>query len=394
VKKILIALVALMLITTPVLAQDSTDDVLKSIEEERTEKLEEALLLTLPTVSDNPSHIINFKDPSDKGVQLEIDGQGFSKITSPHTLPSLGIGEHTLTFRFTDSEETVQNLEKSLTIVPRPPVINAPSTISSTMIVLSGKALVGSTVDLHITGETLNESAQAEVDDSGEWDFTFEGEYPNAIYTVIGIVTKDGFGSTYSEPVVFELSEKGNIIESTTSGISFAFAKLNTSTLVDDLKSNPDLLWFALAAFTLGMLVHFLLNMLLSSRESRDITGMFRDTLNRNGGKKEAMKSDDGKELTLREKFEKAGYATNKPNGKKVEKKKVDEPKSGILGFLGKKKTKSISKDRFMEEFKEVDPDDSKGKENTPKPKSKEKDKDDVMKNDVKIDLTSTPKEE
>ena len=100
-------------------------------------------------------------------MQLEIDGQGFKTIESPYTLPSLGIGDHVLTFRFTDEEETRQTLEKTLVVIPRPPVINAPETVSSTQITLNGTALVGSVVDIFLAGGAVNIKATTQVEEDG-----------------------------------------------------------------------------------------------------------------------------------------------------------------------------------------------------------------------------------
>lgn len=438
-KKLLTAIFISLFLITPafILAQDETAapeetaDILLTIEEERTQKLEEQLFLTLPLETDNPNHVITFKDPSAEavGIKMEVDGQGFAKITSPYSLPSLGIGEHTLTFRFTDTEDTVQTLEKKLTVVPRPPTINPPTEIESNSITFTGKALAGSQVQLYLAGDTHNAFALVEVEDTGDWTYIMEEEYKATVYTLVGVTKKDGFGSAFSEAVVFEIGEDQALGIDEDSDIMFSFAALSGESLMEVAKANPDLLWYGFGALLIGITLTTILNQLVGSQETKKAAGVFRETLNKapkSGGEK--VTQEDTKNLTLREKFEKAGFDTTTVNGK--DKKKKAEPrkqedsvkkakeepkkeKESILSMLGgknkkkedvveekveeetkekpKKKAgkKTVSKEEFLEEYKDQDPDDETGieKKATKKKSAKKKKSKDMSKN-VKVDLT------
>mgnify|MGYP007061465851 CR=1 FL=1 len=60
------------------------EEVLQQQEEARENSFVNDLTLTIPSQTDNPSHIITFVDPSKekKGVQLEIDSKGYQEIVS------------------------------------------------------------------------------------------------------------------------------------------------------------------------------------------------------------------------------------------------------------------------------------------------------------------------
>jgi hypothetical protein len=367
-KKLPILVVSLMLplcvAVLPAFAQEDEESAqtLQNIEDQRTAELEEQLELTIPEITDNPNHIITFSDPSEEevGVQLEIDGGGYKKVKSPYTLPSLGIGEHNLKFRFTDREETRQTLEKSIVVIPRPPIINAPQTVSSTQIALNGTALVGSTVDIFLAGGTTNQKGTATVLEDGSWTHAFEGEFPYQIYDIVAITKKGGFASSFSEAVVFELSEdnSSNTPSVTVQPIHFAFKDINADNFRSNLLNNLDLLYLLLGVFGLGILLTILFVLARRGRRERKIEGNFLQFFKGKAGQEQkGDKSADSKKMTLREKFEKAGLQKN--GSEQAEQEPVQ----------------TLSKDEFMKEYKGEDPDDKKGSE---KPKKKKGEKVDV----------------
>lgn len=355
----------------PVYAQEETAQTLQSIEDQRTADLEKQLALTIPKITDNPNHILTFTDPSEEkeGVQLEIDGQGFKKVSSPYTLPSLGIGQHTLTFRFTDDEETRQTLEKSLVVVPRPPIINAPQSVSTTEMTITGTALVASQVDIFLAGGTVNQKATVDVATDGTWTHTFEGAFPLQVYNVVAVTKKNGFASSFSETVVFALAEDtdGNNNVKTLTPIHFAFEDLTVDNLRTNISNNLDLLYLVIATFLLGAGITSLYVLARRNKRQRKIEGNFLQFL----GAKDSQKPEkgstdkvDAKKMTLREKFEQAGLGNNE------EKKQEEEPSEEV----------GMSKEEFMEEYRDQDPDNNKGEEKKKKVKKGK---------NVKVSLTS-----
>src|SRR5690606_35117687 len=107
-------------------------------EEENQDTLSELLLIQIPDETDNPNFTITFTDPSGEGVELKVDGGKYEVIQNPHTLPALGVGKHTLIFKFIDDQDTEQEIERTLTIVPRPPEISPPENIDNKRLIIAG----------------------------------------------------------------------------------------------------------------------------------------------------------------------------------------------------------------------------------------------------------------
>ncbi len=390
VKKLLLTLLLVSLLgftfTNPTEAQQG-EESLQSIEQERTNRLETQLGLTIPAITDNPNHVITFTDPSSEkaGVQLEIDGQGFREITSPYTLPSLGIGRHVLTFRFTDTEDTRQTLEKILVVVPRPPVINAPTGISTQEITLKGTALIGSTVDIFLAGGTTHLKAEAAVQADGTWSHTFEGEFPLQVYNLVAITKRNGFASSFSETIVFELSE-GDVVKTPASNLKpvhFAFRDINSSNIGNTIRNNLDLLYLSITLFALGIIVSSLFTSANRKSHLKRVEGQFQQIFNKRDGTKDTPKGNtqganaSSKKLTLREKFEQAGLAKKEES---TTSEKLPEEKDSATPSP---EENTMSKEEFMEKFQEQDPDDEKGRENSKKTSKKNK-----KRGNVKVTLT------
>ncbi len=362
-KKFLILTLSISLLFFPffVNAQEvETTDIATNIEQERMQQLQDELGVTIPEETDNPNHIITFKDPSGKGVKLEIDGQGFKTIKSPYTLPSLGIGSHILTFRFVDNQQSSQTLDQDIVIVPRTPVITAPENISKSEVTVKGTALAGSTVEVFISGDTLNFKGSATTNAEGNWTYTFKQSFKNAVYTVIARTKKNGFSSTLSEPIVFEISSKSNSgtqVNNVTKPIYFSFKDLNLNNLVDTVKSNPHLVILVVVSAVLGGIISWIIESLSTRKVNKTAEGKFINLLNeKEKGRVDTKKSvksstKDTKKMTLKEKFEKAGF-------------KIPETETP---------EKTLEKEEFLEAYKEQDPDNNKGVEKKDEPKSDKK---------------------
>ena len=315
-------------------------------EDQRTQILEQALAITIPTETDNPNHIITFNDPSKKGVKVEIDGQGFKTIKSPYALPSLGIGSHTLSFRFTDTQQTIQTLDKTVVIIPRPPVVSAPTTISNSQVSLTGTSLAGSTVELFLVGDTINMRSSTLADSDGDWTYDFKGDFKYAIYTILARTEKNGFSSNITEPVVFEISQTNKPDTNTNEkqAIFFNFGSITIGNILETIKANPHLIILVSSSILLGVIIAMLIDSLSLKKNVKKAEGKFLNLLNR----KEKFKKKDEKieeaenKMTLREKFERAGF--------KVKNEKNEE----------KPKEEVISKEEFMKENKDKDPDNDK----------------------------------
>ncbi|MBI2356439.1 hypothetical protein HYV12_00040 [Candidatus Dojkabacteria bacterium] len=432
-KTLILTTVILLTLVTPIFAvtQSEIDTTLTSLEDQRISKLEEELGLTIPDISDNPNHIITFRDPSGEvGVKLEIDGQGFKKVVSPYTLPSLGIGKHVLTFKFTDSEEAPQTLEETITIIPRPPIIDAPEKLELSQLTFKGTALAASTLDLYLTSGTKSYRGAPEVSSDGSWTYTFKAEFSYGIYNVVAITRKNGFASNFSETIVFELSKSGDTVvaKDNVTPISFSFSDLIKQSPVEVIKSNPDLAILTASALLLGIITSLFFTKLGDNRAHKNLEGMLVNKFNGKDKKEDSKeeKTVETKKMTLREKFENAGIKkeaiveekkeevkeseveevkkdekVTKESEKKeevVEEKPVEKVEEVKEEKKEEKKDKVLTKAEFLQEFKDQDPDTEKGEEKVEKEVKEEKkeepktSKTSNLMNSIKISLTSKPK--
>jgi len=329
---------------------------LDQIEEDRQKGLENQLGFTLPEYTDNPSYVVTFVDPSPNanGVQIEIDRKEYITITSPYTLPALGIGEHILKFRFNDKDGNVQLLEYTLIVLPRSPIVNPPI-FDSTSINLKGTGLSNSDILLFVTSNTFNHTETVQTDANGDWSLSItpEGGLASGIYTITGYTRKYGYASELSQATVFEVGESAEIKEEKEqSNIFFSFNSVNRNNIKDILTNNTDLVLLIAISFVLGMFLALLFKgLLLRNKEERVMKKV-------EGAIKSTKKSDN--EKTLRELFE------GKVEKKEESEKKIDEIKEEKVK-TEKKEDKVISKETFLKDYKSIDPDNKEGKENTTK---------------------------
>lgn len=336
---------------------------LDQIEKERKEGIENQLGFSLPEYIDNPSYVITFKDPSPEstGVEISIDEKDFQVIESPYTFPSLNIGDHFLRFRFNDKDNNVQILEYTVIVIPRSPIISPP-VVNEDSILFSGTGLANSEILLFVSSNTFNFTDTIETDTDGKWstEVTPEEGLAEGIYTITTISRKYGYASELSKATVFEVGEES----STTAGntkkddISFSFAGITTENIKDVIGNNPDLIVLISIPFVIGIFLTLLIKSLFTKKEdpvmTKKVEENIKKTPNPNGDK------------TLRELFEQKDDA--KKEETKKEKKEEEKPKEKV-----------VSKEEFLKEYKEIDPDDKKGKEK-PSPQ---------INKDIKVSLTS-----
>ena len=327
---------------------------LDKIEEDRIKGFENQLGFTLPQYTDNPSYVITFVDPSpDKnGVQIDINAKGYNGITSPYTLPALGIGQNDLKFRFNDKDGNVQLLEYNLIVIPRSPII-APPTYNDTSITIKGSGLSNSDILIFLNSNTYNHKNIVHTDSNGDWTLTVTPEQSlvEGIYSVTAYTRKYGYASEFSEPTVFEVgSSNKQKSEKDITPIFFSFAGIEIGDTPNILKMNPDLIVLIALPFILGISLALLLRNIISKNKEESVYKRVEG----------AIKFDKKRENepTLRELFE----SKNTPKKEEVENVKKEEPvkekKSEVV-----KTEKIVSKEDFLKEYKELDPDENSGKE-------------------------------
>ncbi len=354
--KVLIVLLSLIVIPNTLHAQEET--------QKSTKPLEELISLELPSITDNPSLIINFTDPSKEkeGMQLSIDKKGFETIQSPHTLPALSIGDHLLTFKFKDEYDVTQTIDKELIVIPRAPVINTPL-ITGNEITFSGSALAGAEVTLILTSNQKMITKKAEVDNDGKWEIKMNEEIPSGFYTFSAIAKKYGYASELAEFLTLEINDSKDTIRTTENGITpihFAFKDLNQENLKSLTHENLDLLVLFIGLLLIGMLVGIFLTSLSKKKQEEKEVKEVAKTLDK-------PVEDINRPLTLLEKLKDKTVNIDNPIKEEkteeiVEEKKEEEtPKD------------TIAKIDFLKNFKKHDPDDEKGRE----------------KEDVKVSLTT-----
>lgn len=207
--------------------EEDVANLVDEIEEERRIQLEQLLQLSIPEETDDPNLGLTFVEPTTEGVEIQIDGGGFAKKTSPYALPSLAIGKHTINFRFKDSLKVLQNLEEILIVIPRAPQVaddQITEFIAGGGVEFHGTALPDSTL-VYLVGSSII-SGQTEVDADGNWSFSVEEELELGEHGMSAFVRKDGYASNFSNtfpftvragtPTTFEVGDNdtsGNLLD-------------------------------------------------------------------------------------------------------------------------------------------------------------------------------------
>ena len=322
-------------------------DQLEKQDEERTQEIANLLGFVLPEYTDNPSYVITFKDPSpdDQGVEVDIDGGSYKKITSPYTLPALSIGNHVIKFRFYDKDSNVQLLEYNLVIIPRTPIITSPQ-LEESSITISGTALANSEILYILTANAYNDSGITNSDENGDWSITItpESGFADGIYSFMAYTRKYGYASNLSTPITFGIGENPDrFLQNDDKEIYFAFKDLNKENLLNTFITFPDLITLSVGSFLIGLLLTILLKSLIDGKKKGRKEKEVEDIIVKK------KKDDKGEEKTLRELL-----------GGKEEK---EEPKKEEV----KKEPSIINKDVFLKKYKILDPDLDSGKENDTK---------------------------
>lgn len=333
---------------------------LDQIEAEREEDFLKQLELDIPKITDNPSHLITFVDPSDtsEGVQLEIDEKGFELIRSPYSLPALRIGIHTLTFKFVDSLGSTQIVEKEIIVIPRPPIINSPSFGEESMII-SGTGLADSQLILILSSSKNLDTFETEINKEGTWNIEIDlTALPEGLYTFSAYTRRNGYASDLAESVTFEQGNSQNhtlFQGNKENDIYFSFGAITLDNIKQIILSNSDLLLLILITFTLGFLLSWVLNVILRNSSEKKVIEELEEKMNNNGKKEKEEKG-----MTLKEKLSKKGKKVEEEKkDKEVEVKKEEKEKEK----KAKKEEKIVTKIDFLKDFKTFDPDDEKGRE-------------------------------
>jgi len=333
---------------------------LDQIEAEREEDFLKQLELDIPKITDNPSHLITFVDPSDtsEGVQLEIDEKGFELIRSPYSLPALRIGIHTLTFKFVDSLGSTQLVEKEIIVIPRPPIINSPSFGEESMII-SGTGLADSQLILILSSSKNLDTFETEINKEGTWNIEIDlTALPEGLYTFSAYTRRNGYASNLAESVTFEQGNSQNhslFQGNKENDIYFSFGAITLDNIKQIILSNSDLLLLILITFTLGFLLSWVLNVILRNSSEKKVIEELEEKMNNNGKKDKGEKG-----MTLKEKLSKKGKKVEEEKkDKEVEVKKEEKEKEK----KAKKEEKIVTKIDFLKDFKTFDPDDEKGRE-------------------------------
>lgn len=330
------------------------------------------LELEFPTITDNPSLIITFVDPSaeKEGVHLEIDKKGFVGIKSPYTFPALSIGNHFLKFKFVDKYGAMQTVEKEIIVIPRAPILNTPL-IESTKVTFGGSALAGSEVVLLLSTDSKMITKNSEVDEDGKWKIEITDTIPTGAYSFTAFVRKYGYGSNFAQAMTLEISNGHTEVKQEEEGekIHFAFKDINNTNIKDIFSTNTDLIISLVSILTLGILLGLLFSSISHrSKENKQIE-IASKTL-------EKPITVENKPMTLRDKLisKEAGFDSNNcPEENKtdnldiVEQEEKAEPV--IINEIKsvkkeqEKDEKVVTKIDFLKNFKHQDPDDEKGKE-------------------------------
>ena len=335
------------LVTTSSEVKAAEIEELDQQEEERTQEIANLLGFVLPEYTDNPSYVITFKDPSPdtQGVEIEIDGTPFKKITSPYTFPALSIGQHSIKFRFYDKDSNVQLLQYDLVIIPRSPIITSPS-LTDVSIEIKGTALANSEVIYTLTANAYNDNGIVQTDENGDWKITItpDGGLADGIYTFRAYTRKYGYASNISNAVTFGVGENPNrFLENDENEIYFAFKDLNSENFFTTFSTFPDLIILSAGSLLLGLLLTLGVKTLIDRKKDGKKDRVVEEIISK------SKKDDKKEEKTLREIF----------GGKEEQEEKEEKETEEEV----EKEPSIINKDIFLKKYKPIDPDTPTGKE-------------------------------
>lgn len=395
----------LILLSSPSVAFAQVDP----LEQAREDALSEQLLLQLPLETDNPNYTVVFTDPSQAGVFVSIDGAKYLLIESPYVLPSLAIGDHKVAFKFTDNEEAEQVLDKMITVIPRAPQINPPEGLGGEAITITGTALPSGDLMFYMSGAAKTYSAKITVDEEGSWEYIVEGPFDDAIYNITAVVRKDGYASYYADGVTFKIENAQQVEENETEETTlFILSDILGPKFTQTFLDNPDLTYYSLGVLFTGLLISTLVHTVLRLRRNKDSEKKFMKLLGRKEKAKSAKKTrKEKKRMKMASKVKDTvkepadddnGGIKNKisANGENKKDKKQKKKKGKAKSKKSQKKEKSkkepkeekpdkveeISKEDFLEQYKDFDPDNKKGKESKGKKEEKKE-------RNIKLTLTS-----
>ncbi|MDD3661467.1 MAG: hypothetical protein PHG63_00185 [Candidatus Dojkabacteria bacterium] len=293
------------------------EQVVDEIEQERVQKLRDTLLLQLPYETDNPNLPVTFVEPTETGVEVQIDGGGFSLVKSPYLLPSLSVGSHVLNFRFNDENEETQNLEETIIVIPRPPVWAEGLKTQykkDEPVALEGTALPRSTVLVLVGSSVVTEQTEADAD--GAWSITVSQELGSGNHTALSMVRKDGYASNFSEAYVFSVGEvEGASVEpAAADGDQDDRRRIDTTPFLNvlDRYVTEDTYVYVLGGAGLVVVLLLIVLSALMSRAAK--SSVPRGNWLSNVEKKDVAEDAPGK-LSLREKFASAGLRVGSGNG-------------------------------------------------------------------------------
>jgi hypothetical protein len=333
----------IFLFVSPVFAEDTQiSDVTSS----------NAIGVTIPSQTDNPSITITFTDPSkdQQGIQLDTDTKGFAQITSPYTFPALSIGKHTLEFKYVDSDGATQLYDSSIIIIPRAPVLTS-TTINSDNVTISGTGLASSELIMIVSGGSDVITNTTNINSDGEWTISIaRDQFKEEVYSINAYVRRYGYASDLSETTKFTF--QNTTTSNTQTKTSFSISEITWSNISTFANNHKESILAALVALIIGIV----LGILFTHRNEK----IHEDQIVKKVAKEFVKTTPENTNLTLREKL--LGSQQEKPVP--VEEKTEEE--------------KVMSKIDFLKDFKKFDPDDDKGKE---------------MKPEIEVSLTSKKKD-
>jgi hypothetical protein len=321
---------------------------LEKMEQEREEDFLKQLLLDIPTITDNPSNIITFIDPSEdkSGVEIEIDENTFEEIKSPYTLPALSIGKHSLRFRFVDKYGSVQILEREIIVIPRPPIINSPI-FEENFLKMSGSGLANSELVLILSSERNILVKEGTIDGDGNWALEIDyEELTEGIFTFSAFTKRYGYASNLSEPLTFEIGNSERLLFQNEREIYFKFKDLSLEDMSSVLSGNIDLVVLVAISFLSGFAISLIVFSFVKGNKENKTLKMFEKKMDNND-------NHSTRELTLKEKLSQEDKEEKPKESKETEEKSKKKNKT----------EKILTKVDFLKDYKNFDPDDEKGSE-------------------------------
>jgi hypothetical protein len=250
-----------------------------------------------------------------------------------------------LEFKYQDENASTQLYDTTIIIIPRAPILSTPD-IGSDKVTISGTGLANSEIIVLLSSGSTVLTQTAIIDGDGRWSINFtKAELDKEVFSLNAYTRRYGYASNLSETTKFTLDSQSST--SIVTNRSFDLRDITLESVGNWIVANQNYLIIAGSSLLIGIMLGILF---VSQRKQKTAKVVEKKVA-------EKFTKTDSKDagITLREKL----MGTGKSPETKIEEKDADIAKTTEK----KEAEKVMNKIDFLKDFKNFDPDDSKGDE-------------------------------